>query len=321
MLDGQDYLGRVMRTDIALNIKNLTKVYKTGLRAVDNISLNVEKGDFFALLGPNGAGKSTALGMISSLVNITEGEIEIFGNNVQERYIQARKLLGFMPQEININIFRTPEQILINQAGFFGIKRKKAETKVEMLLHEMGLWDKRNTQGRFLSGGMKRRLMVARALIHDPKLLILDEPTAGVDVELRLLMWKHINKLNKNGMTVILTTHYLEEAESLCNKIALMNNGHVYANTDMKSLLKGIEKEKYIIDLNVPYASSHLSLPEGEGVLIDPLTMEFTLNSKTSVSSLFKSLNAKNIEVQSIKPSKTRLEQLFIDILRNNKST
>ena len=309
-----------MRTDIALNIENLTKVYRTGLKAVDKISLNVEEGDFFALLGPNGAGKSTTLGMISSLVNITGGKIEIFGNDVQKRYIQARKLLGFMPQEININVFRTPVQILINQAGFFGITKKNIEAKVEMLLHEMGLWDKRNTQGRFLSGGMKRRLMVARALVHDPKLLILDEPTAGVDVELRLSMWKHINKLNKDGMTVILTTHYLEEAESLCNKIALMNNGHVHANTDMKSLLKGIEKEKYIIELNVPYGFNHLSLPEGDGVRIEPLTLEFTLNRKTSVSSLFKSLAEKNIEVQSIKPSKTRLEQLFIDILRNNKS-
>ena len=309
-----------MKTDIALNLENLTKVYRTDLKAVDNISLKVEEGDFFALLGPNGAGKSTALGMISSLVNITEGKIQIFGNDVQRRYIQARRLLGFMPQEININVFRTPIQILINQAGFYGITKKNAEAKVELLLHEMGLWDKRNTQGRFLSGGMKRRLMVARALVHDPKLLILDEPTAGVDVELRLSMWKHINKLNKNGMTVILTTHYLEEAESLCNKIALMNNGHVQANTDMKSLLKGIEKEKYIVELNVPYDSTNISLPEGDGVRIDPLTLEFTLNRKASVSSLFKSLAEKNIEVQSIKPSKTRLEQLFIDIVRNNKS-
>ncbi len=309
-----------MKTDIALNIKNLTKVYRTGLKAVDNISLNVKKGDFFALLGPNGAGKSTTLGMISSLVNITEGKIEIFGNDVQKRYIQARKLLGVMPQEININVFRTPIQILVNQAGFFGIKKNIAEEQVEILLHEMGLWDKRDTQGRFLSGGMKRRLMVARALVHGPKLLILDEPTAGVDVELRLSMWNLIKKLNKKGMTVILTTHYLEEAENLCNKIALINNGQVYANTDMKSLLKSIEKEKYLIELSVPYDSCHLFIPEGEGLLIDPMTIEFTLNPKTSISSLFKSLAERKIEVLAIKPSKTRLEQLFIDILRNNKS-
>ncbi len=305
--------------DIALRLESLTKIYSTGLKAVDNISLNVKKGDFFALLGPNGAGKSTILSMISSLVNITEGKIKIYGYDVQKNYIQARKMLGVMPQEININAFRSPVQILRLQGGYFGMKKKEIENNLEKLLNDMELWDKRNTPGRLLSGGMKRRLMVARALIHNPKVLILDEPTAGVDIQLRLSLWELIRKLNEEGMTVILTTHYLEEAEALCNKIALINKGVICANTDMKSLLKSLEKEKYIIELNKPYSKKDLILSEGEGISQDPMTIEFTLNKNTIINSLFESLTKNGIEVQSIKPYKTRLEQLFLDIINNNK--
>ncbi|MCP4177299.1 MAG: ABC transporter ATP-binding protein [bacterium] len=305
--------------NIALSLESLTKIYSTRLKAVDNISLEVKKGDFFALLGPNGAGKSTILSMISSLVNITEGKIKIYGHDVQKNYIQARKMLGVMPQEININAFRSPVQILRLQGGYFGMKKKNIEYNLEKLLNDMELWDKRNTEGRLLSGGMKRRLMVARALIHNPKVLILDEPTAGVDIQLRLSLWNLIRKLNEDGMTVILTTHYLEEAEALCNKIALINKGMICIDTDMKSLLKTIEKEKYIIELNTPYPKKGLTVPEGEGISQDPMTIEFTLNKNASLNSLFESLTKKNIEVHSIKPYKTRLEQLFLDIINDNK--
>jgi len=306
-----------MKTDLALNINNVTKIYSTGIKAVDNISFKVKKGDFLALLGPNGAGKSTTLGMISSLINITKGDIEIFGNSIKTNRVRAKKYLGTMQQEFNINFFRTPIQIMLNQAGYYGIPRKTAIIEVESLLKKMQLWDKRNTQGRFLSGGMKRRLMVARALVHKPKLLILDEPTAGVDVELRQSLWEQIKQFNSEGMTIILTTHYLEEAENLCNRIVLINNGKINTSTDMKSLLKSLEKETYIIDLKNPFNESELHLPIGKGTFKDPHTLQFTVSKGVTLSSLFNYLAELKLEVISIKPHKTRLEQLFIDIVNS----
>lgn len=309
----------------ALQLNNISKVYvksdesKETFKAVDCISLNVERGDFFALLGPNGAGKSTTIGMISSLVNKTEGEIKIFGFDLDKETTKAKKMLGIMPQEINLAIFETPIKILINQAGYYGIPRKQAKINAEKRLKEMQLWDKRNTQVRFLSGGMKRRLMVARALVHDPKLLILDEPTAGVDVEIRHAIWEVLTKLNeKEDLTIILTTHYLEEAEMMCNKIALINKGQVFANTTMKELLRDLDQEVFVFDLKNSLESINLNNQNIKAELIDTVTLEITVNRDTTLNDIFKILSENDIEVISARNKKARLEQLFIDLVNKN---
>ena len=305
----------------ALEVKNISKRYKNGVLAVDDVSFTVNQGDFFALLGPNGAGKSSTLGMISSLVTKTHGEIFIHGYSVDKNPIEARKHLGVMPQEVNLNIFESALQILITQAGYFGIPRAKAYESAERLLKEMGLWDKRDDQIRHLSGGMKRRVMVARALIHEPKLLILDEPTAGVDVELRASLWESMKKLNKEGLTVILTTHYLEEAESMCNRIALINDGKVHTDSDMKTLLRSVDNDCYVLDLKEPLkkgcACEDVSI--GDCVLLDETTLEVTTKKGTSLNQLFSSLSEQGIDVADIRTKSTKLEQLFIKVARSEK--
>ncbi|MCF6807949.1 ABC transporter ATP-binding protein [Thiotrichales bacterium 19S9-12] len=317
-----------MSSDVcALELENVTKVYRavdkgaSDFMAVNDVSLSVNSGDFFALLGPNGAGKSTTIGMVSSLVNKTSGKIKIFGIDINDNPVKAKSLLGVMPQEVNLAIFENPMNILLNQAGYFGISRKEARANAEKRLKEMQLWDKRQTQVRFLSGGMKRRLMVARALVHNPKLLILDEPTAGVDVEIRQAIWEVLTHLNREeGLTIILTTHYLEEAESMCNRIALMNKGKVFANTDMKSLLRNLDKETFVFDLKEPLKDVHeLDSEEAlKAVLTDPLTLEITVDKKATLNDIFNLLTKYQVQVISARNKKARLEQLFIDLVRQN---
>ena len=306
-----------MSFEKALSLVNVNKVYKGGLHAVKDISFDVYPGDFFALLGPNGAGKSTTLGMISSLVNKTRGSIEVCGYDTVKSSMMARKHLGVMPQEINLNIFETPIQILLAQAGFFGIDRATAKPYAEKLLKDMVLWDKKDTAVRFLSGGMKRRLMVARALVHKPKVLILDEPTAGVDVELRQSLWTQMQALNEQGLTIILTTHYLEEAESMCNRIALMHQGRLHTSTDMKSLLRSVEKETYVFDLKNPIQTDHIRCTFGAFKLADSRTLEIEVDKNISLNQLFAELTNQAIEVSSVKTKTNKLEKLFIDIARN----
>jgi ABC-2 type transport system ATP-binding protein len=306
-----------MQSEKALEIINLQKTYKNGVTAVDDISFVVNKGDFFALLGPNGAGKSTTLGMISSLVNKTSGQIKIFGYDIDDNSSEARKHLGVMSQEVNLNIFETPIDILITQSGFFGIPKKPATAYAEELLKKVELFEKKDTQVRFLSGGMKRRLMVIRALIHKPKLLILDEPTAGVDVELRNSLWDMITKLNREGLTVILTTHYLEEAEQMCNRIALIHKGKVHVNTDMKSFLQSADKQTYIFDFKEPCKQS-VELISGVTKLIDEYTLEVEVDKGVVLNEIFLELTTKyNLEVLDVRIKAAKLEQLFIDVARN----
>lgn len=302
----------------ALELINVSKTYNDGFKAVDDISFSVNKGDFFALLGPNGAGKSTTLGMVSSLVNKSSGTIKIFSHDTETDYSNARKYLGVMSQEINLNIFETPISILITQAGFFGIAKKQALPYAEELLKKVDLYDKKDTQVRFLSGGMKRRLMVVRALIHKPKLLILDEPTAGVDVELRNSLWEMIKDFHKDGLTVILTTHYLEEAESMCNKIALIHKGKLHTNTDMKSFLKSADLKTYVFDFENEYSGSSIELDIGETVLKDKQTLEVQVNKNITLNQVFDELNQKyGISVSDVRSKTAKLEQLFINVARN----
>ncbi|WHN66073.1 ABC transporter ATP-binding protein [Cysteiniphilum sp. QT6929] len=301
----------------ALSLVNVNKIYKGGFHAVKDVSFDVYPGDFFALLGPNGAGKSTTLGMISALVNKTSGSIEVCGYDTLKSPFMARKHLGVMPQEVNLNIFETPMQILLTQAGYFGIDREATKPYAEKLLRDMALWDKKDEQVRFLSGGMKRRLMVARALIHKPKVLILDEPTAGVDVELRQSLWEQMRALNKEGLTIILTTHYLEEAESMCNRIALIHQGKLHTSSDMKTLLRSVEKETYIFDLKEPITPSQMQCEYGQCQLVDSNTLEIEVDKSVTLNQLFADLSQQNIDVLSVKTKTNKLEKLFIDVARN----
>lgn len=301
----------------ALETINIVKTYKGGYTAVSDISFDVNKGDFFALLGPNGAGKSTTLGMVSSLVNKTSGQIKIFGHDIETDYADAKKSLGVMSQEINLNIFETPIDILVTQAGFFGISKKEAKPYAEELLKKVELFDKKDTQVRFLSGGMKRRLMVIRALIHKPKLLILDEPTAGVDVELRNSLWEMILQFHKEGLTIILTTHYLEEAESMCNRIALIHKGKLHVNTDMKSFLKSADKHTYVFSLKND-CDQEIELSLGTTKLVDAHTLEIEVGGGVVLNEVFSELTSKyGLEVLDVRSKAAKLEQLFIDVARN----
>ena len=307
-----------MQKQKALELLDVKKIYKNGFEAVKGISFDVYQGDFFALLGPNGAGKSTTLGMISSLVNKTSGQIKIFGYDTDIDSTNARKNLGFMSQEVNLNIFETPIDILITQAGFFGIPKKEAKLYAEELLKKVDLYDKKNTQVRFMSGGMKRRLMVIRALIHKPKLLILDEPTAGVDVELRNSLWDMISELNRDGLTVILTTHYLEEAESMCNRIGLIHKGQLHTNMDMKDFLKSADRQMYVFDLKKPYIGRNISLDIGTARFIDDYTLEVEVKQDVTLNAVFNELSEKyNLEIIDVRTKTAKLEQLFIDVARN----
>jgi len=298
----------------ALNIKNLQKTYKNGVNALKGVDLSVNEGDFFALLGPNGAGKSTVIGIISSLVNKTSGQVEVFGHNLDTNSSAVRMHIGLVPQEFNFNIFEPVGEILINQAGYYGIHRSEAKKRAEIYLKQLELWDKRFHMAKELSGGMKRRLMIARALMHRPKLLILDEPTAGVDVEIRHSMWEFLKQQNAKGTTIILTTHYLEEAESLCNNIAIIDHGITIEHTQMRSLLDRLHIETFVLYLSAPIDA----LPDcGDYSVrkIDNSTLEVDIHSKQNVSSLFNILKTCGIEVVSMKNKTNRLEQLFISML------
>ena len=297
----------------AIDLKDIKKVYKGGVEALKGISLNVEEGDFYALLGPNGAGKSTTIGIISSLVNKSSGGVTIFGFDLDSQLEQAKSQIGLVPQEFNFNQFEPPLQILINQAGYYGIKRKEALTRAEKYLKQLGLWEKRDQPSRELSGGMKRRLMIARALMHEPRLLILDEPTAGVDIEVRRSMWEFLKLINEQGVTIILTTHYLEEAEMLCRNIGIIDKGVLVENTSMKSLLSRLATETFILDVDPP---THL--PSSEEFIInqvDEVTLEIEIDKSQSLNKVFSELSAQGIRVNSMRNKSNRLEELFIELV------
>ncbi|GGN34684.1 MULTISPECIES: ABC transporter ATP-binding protein [Marinomonas] len=300
----------------AIEISDLKKRYGSGFEALKGIDLKVEKGDFFALLGPNGAGKSTTIGILCSLVNKTSGSVSIFGTDIDKDFAKAKKYLGVVPQEFNFNVFETVFNVVVTQAGFYGISRSVAEERAEKYLKQLDLWDKRNDQSRMLSGGMKRRLMIARALIHEPEVLILDEPTAGVDIELRRSMWEFIKKLNEQGTTIILTTHYLEEAEQLCRNIAIINAGEIVENTSIKALLKTLNQETFILDLDSSLPTGW-SLP-GFSVVVskDASSVEVEVVKGQSINAIFKALDAISINVVSMRNKSNRLEELFVKLIK-----
>ena len=301
----------------ALSIKNLSKTYRNGMQALKEINLDVEQGDFFALLGPNGAGKSTTIGVITSLVTKSTGSIQGFDTDLDIDAEQAKSYIGLVPQEFNFNGFEQVKHILVAQAGYYGMPASQAEPRADELLKQLGLWEKRDTPSRSLSGGMKRRLMIARALVHNPRLLILDEPTAGVDIELRRSMWTFLRKINAEGTTIILTTHYLEEAESLCRNIAIIDKGQIIENTDMKSLLNRLDKETFVLDLKEPLNDT-FQLKGFDYQQIDNTTLEVEIHRGESLNSVFEQLSHTGIEVTSMKNKVNRLEELFLNLVEKS---
>ncbi|NQZ21589.1 MAG: ABC transporter ATP-binding protein [Colwellia sp.] len=299
--------------DNALEISGLKKVYKGGFTALKGIDLIVKQGDFFALLGPNGAGKSTTIGIITSLVNKSAGSVKVFGHDIDKELEKAKSFLGLVPQEFNFNQFETLLTILVNQAGYYGVERPLAFQRAEKYLKQLDLWEKRNDAGRMLSGGMKRRLMIARALMHEPQMLILDEPTAGVDIELRRSMWEFLRELNQQGITIILTTHYLEEAEMLCRNIAIIDSGVIVEDTDMKSLLSKLDQETIVLDIDK--ITEAPKLDEFTTRLIDDHTLEVDVKKSQLVNHVFSQLSAKNINVHSMRNKSNRLEELFVSLV------
>lgn len=306
-------------TTSALVIDQLTKIYPSGVKALKNISFEVKQGDFYALLGPNGAGKSTTIGIISSLINKTSGKVKVFDTDLDQDISKVKSYLGLVPQEFNFNVFEPTLEIVVNQAGFYGIPRKKAFERAEIYLTQLGLWEKRHTSARELSGGMKRRLMIARALVHQPRLLILDEPTAGVDIEIRRSMWEFLRKINGEGTTIILTTHYLEEAENLCRHIAIIDGGEIIENTAMKTLLGKLQTETLILDLKSPLKQLPVLKPY-QATLIDSTTIEIEISKQSSLNALFAQLSTAGVDVVSMRNKSNRLEQLFISLVKNGKS-
>jgi ABC-2 type transport system ATP-binding protein len=301
----------------ALEIDDLRKTYKNGVEALKGISLAVEEGDFFALLGPNGAGKSTLIGIVSSLVTASGGEARVFGTSVRAERSRAMSFIGLVPQELNFNQFEKPLEIVVNQAGYYGIPRHIALERAEKYLRQLNLWDKADKQSRTLSGGMKRRLMIARAMVNEPRLLILDEPTAGVDIEIRRSMWDFIRGINARGTTVILTTHYLEEAENLCRNIAIIDRGEIIQNTDMKSLLATLDVETFVLDLR----ESLDGCPRVDGmeiVMTDQRTIEASLPKQKSLNTLFAELDRQGVHVLSMRNKANRLEELFLRLVDRN---
>ena len=299
----------------ALEIDNLKKIYSGGTEALKGISLKVNEGDFYALLGPNGAGKSSTIGIIGTLVTKSSGNVKIFGIDLDENVAQAKSMLGVVSQEINFSLFEKVLDIVTTQAGFYGIKKSIAQPKVEKMLKRLGLWDKRHDQARTLSGGFKRRLMIAKALIHEPKLLILDEPTAGVDIELRREMWDFLKEINSNGTTIILTTHYLEEAEQLCRNIGIIDHGEIVVDTSMKELLRKLDVQGFVLDLEDPLKEVP-TIKDYSLRLEDPLTLIAAVNKEKSINNLFDELNKLNIKVKSMRNESNRLEELFIEMVK-----
>ncbi|MFC1689651.1 ABC transporter ATP-binding protein [Pseudomonadota bacterium] len=298
----------------ALEVNDLRKTYGNGVEALKGISLKVETGDFFAFLGPNGAGKSTLIGIISSLVNASSGEVKVFGTSVQQQRSQAMSHIGLVPQELNFNQFEKPMEIVVNQAGYYGIPRPVAIERAEKYLRQLSLWDKADKISRTLSGGMKRRLMIARAMMNEPRLLILDEPTAGVDIEIRRSMWEFIKDINDQGTTVILTTHYLEEAESLCRNIAIIDHGEIIKNTDMRSLLATLDVETFVLDLRE--SITHCPSVDGMEIVVrDDRTLEASLPKQKSLNVLFSELERQGIHVLSMRNKANRLEELFMGLI------
>nr|WP_105174869.1 ABC transporter ATP-binding protein [Pseudoalteromonas sp. T1lg122] len=302
---------------IALNIEGLKKVYKNGVEAVKGIDLQVQQGDFFALLGPNGAGKSTTIGVISSLVNKSAGRVQVFGHDIDTDLEAAKSELGLVPQEFNFSQFETLNQILVNQAGYYGVPRKLAHERAEKYLKQLGLFEKKDKQARTLSGGMKRRLMIARALMHEPKLLILDEPTAGVDIELRRSMWDFLREINKQGVTIILTTHYLEEAELLCKNIAIIDSGVIVENTTIKALLAKLDKETFVLDLKQPVQP--ISIDGYKYTLTDDHTLEVEVAKSQGLNQVFSALTEQGNTVLSMRNKANRLEELFVGLLEQGR--
>jgi ABC-2 type transport system ATP-binding protein len=300
----------------ALTVRNLTKTYKGGHQALKGVSLEVRQGDFFALLGPNGAGKTTMIGIITSLVNKSSGSVSIFGHDLESNPSVAKACLGLVPQEFNFNMFEPVIEVVANQAGYYGIERKQAFKRAEKYLKNLDLWDKRRVMARNLSGGMKRRLMIARALVHEPRLLILDEPTAGVDIEIRRSMWAYLREINASGTTIILTTHYLEEAESLCRNIAILDDGMLIRNTSTRELLNTLDMETFILDIESPLKK--LPVSEIHKIkLVDESTIEVEVCREDSVNELFTFLTSKGIKVLSMRNKTNRLEELFMNLVDN----
>jgi ABC-2 type transport system ATP-binding protein len=302
---------------LALSIRALHKSYKSGTKALNGIDLDVQQGDFFALLGPNGAGKSTTIGIISALVNKTSGSVKVFDFDTDTHLEDAKSQLGLVPQEFNFNQFETVLQIVVNQAGYYGVPKSVALVRAEKYLGQLGLWEKRHARSRELSGGMKRRLMIARALMHEPKLLILDEPTAGVDIELRRSMWEFLKEINAQGVTIILTTHYLEEAEMLCRNIAIIDKGRIIENTSMKALLGKLNKETFVLDLQSGRAE--LLLPGFVTRKLDEHSFEVDVEKNQGLNAVFAALAAQDITVLSMRNKANRLEELFVSLIGEGK--
>jgi ABC-2 type transport system ATP-binding protein len=298
----------------ALSVRSLTKTYKNGVEALKGIDLDVEEGDFFALLGPNGAGKTTLIGIVTSLVNKSGGEASVFGHDIDRELEIAKACIGVVPQEINFNMWETPHTIVVNQAGFYGIARPVAKERAEKYLRQLGLWDKKDKMSRSLSGGMKRRLMIARALMHEPRLLILDEPTAGVDIEIRRSMWDFLREINSQGTTIILTTHYLEEAETLCRNIAIINGGRIAERDRMSSLLRRLHTETFVLNLRDSLTAVP-PLEDYDVTLVDSHTVEVEVSKEQNLNELFGRLSAQGIEVLSMRNKVNRLEEIFMRLV------
>jgi ABC-2 type transport system ATP-binding protein len=298
----------------ALALRQLTKTYKNGIKALKGIDLEVAEGDFFALLGPNGAGKTTAIGIVTSLVNKTSGIVEVFGHDMDKELEVAKSCIGVVPQEMNFNMFESLYTIVVNQAGFYGIPRSLAKQRAEKYLKQLSLWDRRHSIARSLSGGMKRRLMIARALMHEPRLLILDEPTAGVDIEIRRSMWEFLRNINEQGTTIILTTHYLEEAENLCRNVAIIEGGRIIERDSMVNVLRKLQTEIFVLNLNESLADSP-DIPGFRTTLADDHTLEVEVSKGQSLNDIFAQLSAKGIQVNSMRNKVNRLEELFIRLV------
>jgi ABC-2 type transport system ATP-binding protein len=301
----------------ALVLRQLTKVYKNGIKALKGIDLEVDEGDFFALLGPNGAGKTTIIGIVTSLVTKTSGNVEVFGHDIDRELERAKSCIGIVPQEINFNMFESLFTILVNQAGFYGIPRRLAKQRAEKYLKQLQLWDRRNSIARSLSGGMKRRLMIARALMHEPKLLILDEPTAGVDIEIRRSMWEFLRNINDAGTTIILTTHYLEEAENLCRNVAIIEGGRIIERDTMANVLRKLQTEVFVFNLGDAVGTSP-ALPGFRSEMTDDHTLEVEVSRGQSLNDIFSQLSSQGVRVNSMHNEVNRLEELFMRLVDNS---